>query len=324
MNNQRQLLVTVVLIMLFVSFLTRAVRAYDVIENGSVAMIFGEGLVLGDDDKEDHEDEDKDEQEQEQEHEEEDKEDDSFHSEEQIKNSNGTTTYIKRETESGKDKVELKTYDASGKLIEERKLSQEDSDDGSREFELENYVYNNGDLQELKIKNKEGKELEISIKEGVTKGASSRVQYEVAEQQLKIKPSGSNREIFITPKDNYFEVYDGASTAKVELPISINSSTGEVFIETIVGLVRVGISPQKALEIAQDSNGSIHDENEIKLVEGGNGLEYKVSTQKQEKLLGLIMVPVDVEYTVDAETGEYTGVNQGFWTKILDLMSFSV
>ncbi len=315
-------------------------------------MIFGtSGSVLGDDDSSENK-EDDDEQEQEQEREQHDEDDDEqeqeqqqerereqrdedddeqeqgeSHTEETIRNANGTTTLIKRESDSEKTEVELKTYNASGKLIEERKLKQEleNSETKEIELELEQYLTNNGVLQELKIKNSLGKELEITLREdgqNEQTEITSKVEYDPTEQELKITDEAQSRALVITPENDHFLLDDGVQSAEVGLPITINTATGEVFVETTVGLIRVAISPDKALEIIKDKDTDADLRvGSISLEEGGNGLEYRIKTERRERLFGLFPVTLDSVEGIDAEVGSLSTVQQDIVTRLLDMFS---
>lgn len=314
-------------------------------ENQHLAMVFGSsGSVLGDDDsrKEDERDEDDEkeddhqekEREEEREHEDEredesekEDEDETDHqdsrTEETIKNANGTTTYIKRESDAEKTEIELKTYDASGKLVEERKLKKEMNDDQTQELELEQHLFNQGDLQELKIKSKTGKELEITVKKQEEDEQSANLEYNPTEQKLKISNKEQERHLTISPEEDHFLLDDGNQSAKVGLPLTIDAASGEVFVETVVGLVRVGISPDRAREIISASQGnSAIDEAAISLEEGGNGIQYKIAVTKQERLFGLFPVTVESEQLVDGETGELSGEQKDFPARLVDFFSF--
>jgi len=324
MNNKKLLLI-IFFIFMFALFGKHISKPALANTTELVAMIFGDGQVLGDEDEQENkqeEEQENDEDEQEDEKDDEDEQADDHSSEEEIKNAMGSTTYIKRQEEAGKVEVEMKTYDSSGKLIEEKKLKSEDHDDEEgQELQLENKVYGSGDLKELKIKTKAGKELEVTVKQSVNPKQPSKLEYKVKEQELKIKVS-EKRNLYIRHKDDHLEINDGVLGAQVELPLTVDPDNGEVFVETVVGLVKLGISPDKAKQILEEQADFSYNQENIDLVEGGNGLEYKVATQKQEKLLWFIPVEVAAQYTVDAETGDFTGMDQSFWIKVLDLISF--
>lgn len=334
-------LLIILLIGLLFSSLKTDIYGYN---DGYYAMRFAlNGNILGDEDEnhekeqeqerereEEKENEEEQENEQEQEREQEQKqeeekeqEENKVETQEQIVNQNGSTTYIKRQSENNKTEVELKTYDSSGKLIEERKIKQEESDDGKNEVEVESYLSKNGTLQELKVKSKEGKELEISVKSDGEKTKTSTLEYNANNQELQIKYKEQNRNLSIKPGLDYFEIDDGVSKATVRLPITVDENSGEVFVDTVVGLVRVGISPDRAVEIIKENDEKLDlSDDNIDLEEGGQGLEYRISTKKKENLLGLFPITISSEYLVDAETGTQNGVDQNFLNSILALISF--
>lgn len=265
-----------------------------------------------------HKEEGMNEEKKEQEHEEE-----KVETQEQIFNPNGGTTYIKRKTEGDKTEVELKTYDRSGKLVEERKLKQEENDDGEKEVEVEGFLSRNGVLEELKVKSKEGKELEISVKRDEEKKGTSVLEYNPNNQELKIKYEEQKRELSIKPREDFFEIDDGVAKAAVRLPLTVDENSGDVFVETIVGLIRVGVSPDRVAEIVKENNEDLElSDDNIELEEGGEGLEYRVSTMKKERLFGLFPVDISIDYLVNAETGEQGSYDQSFFNSFLDLISF--
>ncbi len=146
--------------------------------------------------------------------------------------------------------------------------------------------------------------------------------------------------------ENEFEVEEGTETAKIRLgkredkfiffeqrfgaessfPVSVNRTTRELTINTPAGIRTVAILPDSAVEnmIAAGvidrvvgANGQIV---QIKVGEDGN-IEYEIIGARDARLLGLFNVAIPRTVNVSAQTGNLVGVNESFFSQLLDVLS---
>jgi len=108
------------------------------------------------------------------------------------------------------------------------------------------------------------------------------------------------------------------------LPIEIDEESGNVYAVTSNGRIQIGILPDQLMQIVS-SDTDLQNVSEMQLEykdSSGNKIEYKLKGEKDSRVLGFIKVKLPVTATYDPTTGELTGTQQTWLTKILDLLSF--
>ena len=131
---------------------------------------------------------------------------------------------------------------------------------------------------------------------------------------------------------------------RTNFPLSINPTTGELFITTPAGEKVVTILPNEAIENmiragiitrteeppspppADEGTGSAEtipeDGSAIELTEINDEPVYKISGVKAQSLLGVIPVDIKIKTYVSTVDGSLKDIEQSFFVRILDLVSF--
>jgi len=342
-------------IILFSLFFSLSIVFSSTVKASFWSSLFGKpSSVLGEDDEKDSEDttdseqndekdsEDKadeiemeNEQEQEQEHKE---VRNRANTEETIQNKNGTTTTIKREIEGNQEKVQMRTYDATGNKIGEVEY---EGDDKAKELQVKNYnAYTLEQLKNLKLQTSDGKILELQVngREGATE---SKVEYDSENKELKVKVKNKVKSETETETENMeedselkikvggdgFKLTQGEYNALLNYPISVNEETGEVYVTTGNGSqIILEEMPESIVNRARlaDSVKSV-DKVELNLVNkdtADSSLEYTVKGTKSQKLLGVFSVNIPISLKYSAQNGDLLDSSQTTLNKILDLLSF--
>lgn len=256
---------------------------------------------------------------------------------ERIQNEDGTITIKETETEDdGEIKVEIRTYDANGNKIRVEKY---ESDEGEEKSRVKVYDEFGNKLSDFRLETEDGKELELKLKEGETE--LSRVRFDLEKQELVVKTGElesqnsddstnekneveDNNRIRIRLAGNSFVVTRNGVEALSMFPLTVDDETGDIFVNTPVGLIELNAMPDSIVQRAQLSD----DIDDVTSVELGTSdenttLEYILVGEKREKLLGLFELQIPVELIYDAESGDFLEAGErSFRTKILELFSF--
>ena len=248
---------------------------------------------------------------------------------ERVENPNGTISFIKREIENGKVKIEIKTYDANGNLVGESKVEQEGnkkSESNIREFNALGTL-----LKSFEFKTEDGNELKLKIKEAVSPTLATKVKYDLFEQEIEVdlededeveESTGSQAQALntlkIKVKNNKFELRQGGTKVLTNFPITIDPVTGQLFVTTPNGLVELKEMPDV---IVQKATANLDTTQSVDL-DSIKKLEYKLVGTRSEKLFGLFPITIPVTAYYDAQTGNLVEEQVSFLNKILGIISF--
>ena len=243
-----------------------------------------------------------------------DDDDDKEKSLERIENPDGTVSFIKREVEGDKIKIEIKTYNAAGIKIGESKveIDGDKSESNIKEFDTLGKL-----LKSLEIKTEDGGELKLKIKETQDGQMElSKLKYDLIKQELEIKLEDGNLRIRV--EGDNFELIDGASKVLTNFPITADPLTGQIFVTTPKGIVELKQMPDSILEKALAHGGTA----EIKDLQSIKELEYRVESESVEKLLGLFPISIPSVGYYDSQTGEIIEEQISLINRILSALSF--
>ena len=248
---------------------------------------------------------------------------------ERVENSNGTISFIKREIEGDKVKIEIKTYDANGNLVGKSKVEQEGSkksESNIREFNAIGTL-----LKSFELKTEDGNELKLKIKEAVSPTLATKVKYDLFEQEIELElededeveeSTGSQPQALntlrIRAKNDKFELRQGGTKVLTNFPITIDPVTGQLFVTTPNGLVELKEMPDV---IVQKATANLDTTQSVDL-DSIKKLEYKFVGTRSEKLLGLFPITIPVTAYYDAQTGNLVEEQISLLNKILALISF--
>ncbi len=244
-----------------------------------------------------------------------------------VQNPDGTVTEIIREREKdGTIEVKYILRDKDGNILEKRE-GEYDPKEGEEEMKVTTYDVYGKKLREVKIETQDGKVVEVKVKED---SGASRVKYDVESRTLEIRSRGTYKgdeeaeetydKVIIRAVGDDFVLTRKGAGVKVNYPLTVDNETGDISVKTPIGEVTLKAMPDTIVQTVRDRNGLDVVES-VDLV-SDNGLQYVVSGKRQEKLLGLFDVEIPLEVKFDAATGTFRSVEQGFWSKALDLLSF--
>ena len=267
-------------------------------------------------------------------------------SEEVVQNEDGTVIRIRREIKEGEEKVRIVTYDSFGNKISDEEYKR---DEGEEKIRLKTYSGTGDKLSDLRLETKDGKVLELRIKEG---GEDSRLKYDVRKNELLVRvgsgptPSVSTdstdvgeefqideeNTLRIKVSDPGFNLIKGNANALVKFPLVVDEETGEVFVTTPNGQIRLGIMPDAIVERARAAQ-NLRDVVQLEVVPGSSveesstvlndtNLEYLVTGAKSERLLGMFSINIPQVLRYDAQNATLLEAKQTIAFKLLDLLSF--
>ncbi len=131
---------------------------------------------------------------------------------------------------------------------------------------------------------------------------------------------------------------------RTNFPLSVDAATGELFVTTPAGEKAVAVLPDQAIanmiaagvltrvvEEVAPLVSSAPGESTPSVTTAGAGVElaqvndnpvFLITGVKSERFLGLVPVDLERKTVVSAENGQLLDVQQGLFTRILDLVSF--
>lgn len=275
---------------------------------------------------------------------------------ETIQNADGTTSEIRREVKKdGESKVRIRTFSPSGFKVEERRLEEKSGETKLRVESFDNSGNKVGEklfeaksgeeeksrektfdamgntLTDLRLETKEGKEVVLKVKEG---GETSKVKFDVEKQELVVGTSdeftgeASENQVRIRAEGDSFVIRRSGIGVATHFPMTVDEATGDIMVETPHGSVVLGAMPDSIVQKV-NASGEVDVVTEVELEssdaadeETDSSLQFVVTGQRREKLLGFMSLNLPTTLTYDAQTGDFLKSNQSLTTKILDLFSF--
>ena len=140
---------------------------------------------------------------------------------------------------------------------------------------------------------------------------------------VEVEQYNEPERIAIKATNDGFAIEQRGITAKTVFPISINSPSKKISVETPTGVKFLSIMPYEA--VAQIIRSNIIDDlgesGEVQLVEGEEGeVLYIVKGIQELNLLRFLSIPVDVVAEVSAVSGRVLKVDQPLWYSILGII----
>lgn len=123
-----------------------------------------------------------------------------------------------------------------------------------------------------------------------------------------------------------------------QFPLSVNSATNELVVNTPSGAITVAVLPDEAVanmlaqnvldhvqtptadELPNQEVGNVQES--LNLKDRNGELVYEVDGTSDQKVLGLFKVQIHKKAIVSAQTGELVKVDKTFAQTLLDLISF--
>lgn len=146
------------------------------------------------------------------------------------------------------------------------------------------------------------------------------------ENEFEVEEGTETAKIRLGKRENKFVFFESRFGAETNLPVSVNKTTRELTINTPAGIRTVAVLPDSAvnnmianrvIDRVVGANGSIV---QIKVDENGN-IEYEIVGARDARLLGLFNVAIPKTVNVSAQTGGLVGVNESFFSQLLDALS---
>ncbi|MEK7581677.1 MAG: hypothetical protein AAB512_05365 [Patescibacteria group bacterium] len=247
-------------------------------------------------------------------------------------NSTNSRNKTKVEIEKEKDKVKIKTKnEATGFESEtETENGKEKTKVKFKGIKIE--IEREGDKLVTKFKDEQGEEVELEASEE-------------AEILDDLNEKLEDDDIEVATESAQPGFIQKGKKVRTNFPLSINPATGELFVTTPSGTKVVTILPQQAIENminagvltrvdeteptaatppeSSQSAQPISVENaSIELTEKDSQPTYIISGIKSQKVLGVIPFDFKIKTYVSATDGSLLDIEQGFLSKILDVISF--
>lgn len=259
--------------------------------------------------------------------------------EQQKKNSNDTSFPSTSNNSQNKTKVEIEKEKNKLKIKTKNKetgFESETETEGGKEKtkikfgDIKIEYEREGDKIVTKFKDENGQELELEASE--ESEILDEAENEIEDDDIKIA-TGSSQTGFVQK----------GRRVRTNFPLSINPSTGELFVTTPSGIKVVTILPQEAIEnmikagvltrleeppiptppesISSSSAVSVEGA-PIEITEVNNTPTYVISGIKTQKMLGFIPVDIKIKTYVSATDGSLIKIQESLLSRILDLISF--
>jgi|GEM_PF-3498771 len=233
-----------------------------------------------------------------------------------VVNEDGTVTKTIKNVDGNEIETKIITYDAAGKILNKIKLNEDGSED-TEKVELVTTVTNEDGSITKTFKKSEGDNVEMR---SLTYDASG-----VLIKKAELNSDGSIKEEEVINEDDDSSVDNLAEDTTDETEVEnefklVFKPLADGSVDPTLSKI---ISAKLEQEIENDSRlgTSVNKvELEIKTVDGV--IKYEGTAESTEKLFGIFDVQISSDIEVDSVTGNITSVNQSFWTKVVNFLSF--
>lgn len=314
-----KLIVTILFTLFFsLTYKAFAFTKYVIYEGNTYRVVSSD--ILGDEDEREDESEDK--EDDKDENKEQDKSREKVREQEkkdQEKAREATKKLQERIKESAKKEIERAKYPEQkikADIKQEIKLERsriDDSDENEDENELEDdsiernvNVARLSQFKKIEIKREDDGRIKIEAE-----GFGDTFETSESADLLNFIPKGENldRKLKIKVEKGKLKLESESGKTNTNFPLSIDSTTNTLRIETPSGNVNLVVLPQKAIDNLKEKAGisevvtsDLETTENLKLK--GEGAVYKVKAKKNLKFLGLLDVPGEFEYEVGTQTGD--------------------
>jgi hypothetical protein len=249
-----------------------------------------------------------------------------------VDSTGNSTNNQKVEIENEKGKLKIKTKNEQTGFESESESEVEAGKEKTKiklaGIKLE--VEQEGDRLVIKFKDENDKEVELEATEEaeIIKDAKK----ELDDDDIQIATGSA--ELGFTQKGR---------RVRTNFPLSVNPTTGQLFVTTPSGTKMVAVLPQQAIENMIEAGVLTRTEepqapptlvgssaaqvlssgsSSIVLAELNNQPTYEISGIKEQKMLGIIPVDIKIKTFVSATDGSLVKIQEDFLTRLLDLLSF--
>lgn len=236
------------------------------------------------------------------------------------------------ETKTGEGRTKIKTSPQKTKIEvrNERGRFETKVEEGREETKIRTgnlriEIKREGDQVVTRIKNEEDEQIELEDDE--QDELFREIEDELEEDGIRLATESAQPGF----------VQDGRRV-RTNFPLSVNAETGELMVSTPAGDKVVAVLPDVAIANmisagvmtrvipeqppAEESTGSAAEASAIELTSVDDQPVYLITGVKSQEFLGLIAVNIRVKTVVSASDGKLLDVEQGLFSRALDLLSF--
>jgi len=250
----------------------------------------------------------------------------------------GSSPEIKIESKTDESKTKIVTKDSETriKIRTDEGRFETRVEEGREETKIRTgglrvEIKREGDRVVTKIKNEQDEEVELEDEE-------EEALLDEVEDELEDKG------VRLVTRDNQLGFIQHGRRVRTNFPLSVNASTGELFVTTPAGEKVVAILPDVAIQnmiaagvltrveeaaapLASPAPGESTPsvsvvEASTELTETDGRVVYLISGVRSQRFFGLVPVDVRLKTVVSAETGQLLDIEQGLLARLLDLVSF--
>ena len=144
------------------------------------------------------------------------------------------------------------------------------------------------------------------------------------EEELEVESGSEAAKVKIKIKikrvENRFVFMTREIEAETDFPLSVNPTTNELVVTTPSGERVVTILPDQAVANML-ANNIFNRQRNVNIVFENGTVIYRISGDRDEKLLGIFNVVIPTTAVVSADTGQLVTQEQPFFFRFLDLLS---
>lgn len=143
---------------------------------------------------------------------------------------------------------------------------------------------------------------------------------------LEIQRNEDKDRVVVASKDGSFYIKQRGVLAATNHTLSVNNNENKLILNTEDGDKYIYVYPYEALEplIKTKLIDEIAETGEINLIELEEGeIVYLIKGVREHNILGLFNLPVNVEISVSAKTGNVISIDAPTWSKILNILNVS-
>lgn len=243
--------------------------------------------------------------------------------------SNSLQNGTKIEVEKEKGKVKIKTKNEQTGLESESEVENGKEKTKIKIGDIKIEYESEGDKVVTKFKDENGQELELEASEEAK--ILDDAKNELEDDDIKIA-TGSAQTGFVQK----------GRRVRTNFPLSINPTTGELFVTTPSGVKVVTILPQEAVDnmikagvltrldepqipstpgSTSSASAPSVESAPIEITEVNNTPAYVISGVKEQKMFGFIPVDIKIKTFVSTADGSLIEIQEGLFSRILDLIS---
>ncbi len=245
-----------------------------------------------------------------------------------ISNQDGTTTEVRRDVKKdGRINVRYITRDVDGNKLEDKR-GEYNRGEGEEKVRIKTYDVYGEKLTDVQLKTIDGQT--VNLRSSDTE-AGTKVKYDAQHDRLVIRTDGTTFEgdedtesdsskLTLKASGDIFTLTRSGIGARSDYPMTVDATTGRIEVVTRSGELTLKALPDTIVETAK-SQDQIDIVSDMEINED-SGLKYELTGTKYEKLFGAFTVEIPLILSYSAESGSFMNVQQGLWSKTIDVFSF--